>query len=381
MASPQLQSGLPSTDYYAPDFRVEVEGEALDPESHGDVLELKVVMDMDNMTSFDLTINNWDDKRIAFKYSDTKTFNLGNRVHVLMGYAGKLLSMVSGQIATLSPHFPETGAATLTVGGLDGMFRLRDRKPAEGEETKYSNMADWQIAEYIAQRNGLKSVVTREGKTYEEVVQKNQDDATFLMERAKRIDFDCFVRTDPASGDATLHFVKPTDGRDSSKVRVYQFEWGKSLINFNPTINLSRQVGKVTVRGWDDRTKQAIVASADPKDLPGAGKTQGGKSGPEVAESSGQGKQEFVVDAPVSSQEEAKKLAVTLLAERAYEFITGTGSSIGLPDLRPSDNVEFSGLGKRFDGSYYVKKVEHVINESGYRTQFEVRRVYDGSVP
>ena len=34
--------GLP-TDYYAPDFRVEVEGEALDPEAHGDVLEVKVI--------------------------------------------------------------------------------------------------------------------------------------------------------------------------------------------------------------------------------------------------------------------------------------------------------------------------------------------------
>ena len=152
MATPLRKSGLPSTDYYAPDFRVEIEGEALDPESHGDIIEVKVVMDMDNMTSFDLPINNWDDKRIAFKYRDSDTFNIGNRVHVLMGYAGKLLSMVTGEIATLSPHFPETGATTLTVGGLDGMFKLRDRKPAEGEVTKYANMADWQIAEFIAQR-------------------------------------------------------------------------------------------------------------------------------------------------------------------------------------------------------------------------------------
>jgi hypothetical protein len=27
---------------------------------------------------------------------------------------------------------------------------------------------------------------------------------------------------------------------------------------------------------------------------------------------------------------------------------------------------------------YYVKRVEHVINDAGYRTQFEVRRVFDG---
>src|SRR6266545_1627830 len=93
-----IESGIP-TDYYAPDFRVEVEGEELDPESKGDVLDLKVVMDMANMTSCQLSINNWDDKAFALKYSDTKTFDIGNRVHVEMGYADSLQSMLRGQIA------------------------------------------------------------------------------------------------------------------------------------------------------------------------------------------------------------------------------------------------------------------------------------------
>ncbi|WP_419694216.1 phage late control D family protein [Mesorhizobium muleiense] len=378
MATSVLKSARPADDYYAPDFLVEVEGEVLDPQTHGDVVELKVVMDMDNMTSFDFTINNWDDDKVSFKYSDSSVFDVGKRVHVLMGYAGKLLPMVSGQIATMSPHFPESGASTLTVGGLDGMFRLRDRKPAEGEVTKYENMADWQIAEFIAQRNGLKSKVTQTGQIYDEVVQKNQDDATFLMERAKRIDFDCYIRTDPISGEGVLHFEKPKDGRDSSVIRVYQFVWGENLVSFNPTINLSRQVGKITVRGWNDRTKQAIVVTAEAKDLPQAGNTQGGASGPQTAEKSMEGKHDVVVDAPVNSEEEARWLAYSLLAERAEQFITGTGQAIGLPDLRPGDNVEMKGLGSRFDGPYYVTKVEHVINESGYRTQFDVRRIYDG---
>jgi phage protein D len=371
--------GLPSTDYYAPDFRVEIEGETLDPEAHGDVLEVKVVMDMDNMASFDLTINNWDDKRVDLKYSDTSTFDVGRNVRVFMGYAGNLLSMISGQISTMSPHFPESGSPTLTVGGLDGMAKLRDRKPAEGEVTKYTKKRDWEIAQFIAQRNGLDAVVTKEGEQYDEVVQKNQDDATFIMERAKRIDYDCFVSTDPRSGKSTLHFTKPTDGRDSSRMLVYKFVWGESLISFNPTINLSRQVSKVTVRGWDDRKKQAIVATAGPEDLPNAGKNKKATSGPKaVEETTSQGKQDVVVDAPVSSEQEAKVLAKALLCERAYEFITGTGQVIGLPDLRPGDNVDIDGLGQRFSGTYYLKRVEHVINDTGYRTQFEVRRVFDG---
>jgi len=34
-----IKSGLP-TDYYAPDYRIEVENQELDPESKGDILEI-----------------------------------------------------------------------------------------------------------------------------------------------------------------------------------------------------------------------------------------------------------------------------------------------------------------------------------------------------
>ena len=371
------RSGLPSTDYYAPDYKIEIEGQTVDPETKGDILDLKVVMDMDNMTSFEFTVNNWDDKSFDFKYSDKKTFNVGNRVHVQMGYADGLRSMARGQITTLAPKFPESGSPTMAISGLDGMVKMRDRKPADDDVKKFVNMADWQIAQVIAARNEMSVRVTEEGEQHELVVQKNQDDAQFLMERAKRIDFECYVMTDPDSGEDTLHFVKPTDARSGDTVRLYTFEWGTSLINFTPQLTLSRQVSKVTVRGWDPRTKQAIVYTADQNALPG-NSANGGTSGPQAAQENLRGKQEVVVDAPVTSQEEAQKLAESRLKEMAYEFITGTGQVIGLPDLRPGYNVELKGLGKRFSGEYYVKKVEHSLGGSGYLTQFEVRRVFDG---
>src|SRR6185436_18986988 len=112
------QPGLP-TDYYAPNYKVRVEGRELDPESHGDVLEVKVVMDLDNLTSFELSVNNWDDRSIDFKYSDTKTFGLGQPVPVQIGYARPLVSLVGRRIPSLAPQFPESGSPTLGVSGLD----------------------------------------------------------------------------------------------------------------------------------------------------------------------------------------------------------------------------------------------------------------------
>jgi phage protein D len=371
-------TGLPTTEYYAPAYKVEIEGRELNPEVIGDILDVKVVMDMDNMASFEFNVSNWSDETLSFKYSDTEIFNIGNRVHVQMGYVDRLRSMVVGQIATLSPKFPENGSPTIHVTGLDGMLKLRDRKPKEGETKRYQSVADYQIAQAVAARNELASFVTEEGEVHDIVIQKNQDDAQFLKERAARSDRDVFILADPDTGKDVLHFVKPLDGREGGPKRVYVFQWGKSLINFNPTLTISGQVNKVTVRGWDDRAKQAIVYTSTPDDLPGA--SGGGTSGPAAAGAMLGGKQEMVVDAPVSSEQEARDLAISLLRERAYEFITGTGQVIGLADLRPGVNVELEDLGKRFSGTYYVKKVEHFFNNSGYLTTFEVRRVFDGGL-
>ena len=41
---------------------------------------------------------------------------------------------------------------------------------------------------------------------------------------------------------------------------------------------------------------------------------------------------------------------------------------------RPGHNLDLSGLG-RFDGSYYVTRVEHQIDQNGYLTTFEARRM------
>ena len=156
---------------------------------------------------------------------------------------------------------------------------------------------------------------------------------------------------------------------------MYVFEFGKSLINFNPTLSLNKQVGKVTVKGWDPSTKSVIKYTAGPSDLPTSG---GGENGPSTIQTRLRDREDIVVDQPVTSQQEARDLARALLRERAYSYITGNGQVIGLPDLRPGDNVELQGLGKRFSGQYYVTKVEHTLGSSGYLTSFDVRNYVDG---
>jgi phage protein D len=371
-------AGLP-TDYYAPDYKIEIEGHTVDAETKGDVLEVRVTMDQENLTGFDLTINNWDDRTFDFKYSDTDTFDVGNRIHIQMGYAGRLLSMARGVITSLTPRFSESGPPTLGVSGQDSLVILRDRKPQPNDQKRFEEKMDWQIAEIVAARNHLKFKASQEATVkHDVVIQKDQDEAMFLKERAARIDFDCYIQIDPDTGEETLFFVKPTDGRDGRRIRMYVFEWGQSLINFNPQLTIAKQVSTVTVRGWDPDSKEPIIYTAGPQDLPRSG--SGGMSGPQIAQERLNGKSDIVVDQPVTSTQEARDLAISLLRERAYTYVTGSGQVIGLPDLRPGDNVELCRLGKRFSGRYYVTHVEHSLGSSGYQTQFQVRKLFDGGL-
>jgi phage protein D len=370
-----LKAGLPHVDYYAPRFRVEIDGEQLAPQTNGDILTLSVKMDLEQMASFDMTVANiatFRSAREVFKYSDGDRFDIGRQVHIKMGYADALLSMINGQITSVAPKFPQAGSPTLTVSGQDGMFKLKNKRPDESHSIQYLDMRDSEIAISIAERNRLRYIVDRSAPIHHEVIQRMTDDATFLKERAARIDFDCYIVTDARNGEATLCFVKPTDGREGTRQTTFAYRWGENLLSFSPTINLSDQVASVTVHGWDPGTKAPIVAKAGPDDLPQ--QAGGGESGPQMAQRTQAGKQDVVVDAPVTSQEEAAVLARSQLLYRAYKFITASGQVIGKPELRPGHNLDLSGLG-RYDGTYYVTRVEHQIDQNGYLTTFEARRL------
>jgi uncharacterized protein len=373
--------GLPA-HYYAPAFEVEIGGAKLDPESMGDVLEVRVVMELKKLTSVDLRLNNYDDTKFDLKWSDADQFRLGSQIHVMMGYAERTVSMMRGVITALTPDFPADGSPTLLVRGHDALSKLKGSKPPP-DKVVYRDKADWQIAQEIGQRHGIRVEVSEEGPVHTMMCQGDLDDGTFLKARAEDIDFEVFMYTDPESGKDTLNFVKPRDGRGSEPITTYALAWGTlrntdvepSLLEFKPTMTAADQVQTVTVRGWDPQRKKAIKQTATPENTPGVSVVDA-TSGPRVAGTIAgpQGREEVVVQRHVTSDEEALKLAKAMLAERAYRFLTAHGRAIGLPDLRPDHNVEIVGVGRRFSGTYHVTKVTHTINEQGYLTEFDASR-------
>jgi phage protein D len=377
-----MATALPDARAYAPEVQVTVDSQELGPDETLDIIDLRVTLQKDQLGGFSITLDNAvaayeqqssSSRSVAmFKYTDRGIFDVTTEVTVAMGYAGNVQQLLFGEVATFAPTFPQGGLPMLTVTGADRLSLLRRSCPGNDVSKAFKNLADWEIAKRIADRHGLDFNATQQGLKHPIVMQKDKDDLDFLMERAKTIGYDLYIDINDQGNDR-LNFVKPLDQSDSRPVQTFDYEWGTSLRSFSPQLKATRQVGSVTVRGWDPRTKQKIEYKATVADLP---QTPGsGDTGPDKATD----KSDVVVDMPVSSIDDARTRAVAMLERKANQFGTASGEVMGDPALRPGSIVNISGVGARFSGAYSVTKTEHVFGSGGYTTSFEVERIRENA--
>src|SRR5262249_17985883 len=93
-------------------------------------------------------------------------------------------------------------------------------------------------------------------------------------------------------------------------------------------------------------------------------------------------REEVITDKPVRNKQEATDLALATLQRISGDMVTGSGSVVGLPDLRAGGGGFIDGLGAsdlepgkgRFHGRFFLTSPTHTIGSGGYTTQFECRR-------
>jgi phage protein D len=355
-------------EFYVPYFEVKLKNAALGQDVVRDIIQVSYKDSLENIDSFEITINNWDSEKRTFKYSDTDLFLPGNDIELWMGYYGKskLILMLKGEITTLKPSFPSGGQPTLSISGLNPLHNLRKKQ----ESHKYEKLKDSDIASQIAGRLGVSirndAAAKAKEETYEHIFQNNQYDIVFLMERARKIGYDLFVEDTP-SGDQ-IYFGPTVNLRQTT----YRLTYGRSLIQFTPNLDVSNQVSKVTVRGSDaaKKVKYDVTVTRSEIALQGLGCP----AMQQALEKSFEDREEVITDKPVNSEQEARTLARETLERNAKQMVKGSGSTVGLPDLRAGSALEIDGLDSCFSGRYFVTATTHTIGGSGYTTQFECRR-------
>ena len=355
-------------EFYVPQFEVKLDGQPPGREVIRDILTVSYKDNIQEIDSFDITINNWDADARDFKYSDQRLFDPGKRLELWMGYRGALRKMLTGEITSLRAAFPASAPSTLAISGLNVLHRFRTKQ----ESRTYLDKTDSEIADEIGGRLGIDIDPARgtDEPRLPYLLQDNQYDIVFLRERAHRIGYELMVEEAGDGSDARpkVKFAPSTAIRRPT----YALTYGKSLIEFQPELTTANQVAKVTVRGWDAVNKRKIEKTVDRSSL--ATKGVGEKGGQAAIDKSISAKEEIVATKPVQTEAEAEKLATEILEGIAKEMVKGHGSVTGLPDLRAGTVLMIDGLGDRFSGRYFVFSTTHAIGDSGYTTQFECRR-------
>jgi phage protein D len=337
--------------YYAPDFEVTIQGLTMEADVKNAVISLTYDNNLDQADMFHLTLNNAD-----MRLTDSALFDAGKTVEIHMGYAGNLKPMMLGEIVSVSPSFPEGGAPTISITGYDKSHRMRHNHKTRS--FKFSNAS--LIAAQIAAENLLVPVVDPSPVSLENKTQ-NCSDMALLNELARPSFFDTYVHWDK------LYFRFP---RPQTEAVI--LEWGKNLSSFNPRLSTSGQVGLLSIQDYDQKLAQTIVGLVPvvATDV----------SLDNIIERLGSNFVDLLTDLgtrcisgeSLDSFPDALSFAKAILEEILEGLFEGSGSCIGIPELRAGEMVDISGVGKRFSGKYRLRTVNHTINGSGYRTSFEV---------
>lgn len=360
-----------SAEYFAPEFRVEVNGRALAADISKHVADLSVTLASGAVDSLQLTLAN-PYPELRWTHTDhAGLFREGSSVKVSMGYAGTPpVPMFDGELTGTSPTFPESGSPTVAVEGFSRLHRLQQRF----DPVTVQNATDADLVKKIAEASRLSAKVAgNPGITHPWLSTGQAAHLPYLLELARAAGREVWVE------GTTLHFAPSRAGGEP----VYTLVWGRTadswvqgsvpLQSFTASLDVRRQVNTVVVRGHDPLTGDAIEGRAGEGDEDAD--LGGSETGPRARSASLGGPTGLVVAwAPVSSQHEADARARALYNERAMEFIEGSGATLGLPKLRAGTVVTLGGLGSRFNGNYYVTRATHSIGGGGYRTTFQVRR-------
>jgi phage protein D len=323
---------------------------------------------------FEISVNNWDATAGAFKYvgsetqrtldggPDSSRFRLfepsSKEIEIWMGYVDGLELMMKGSVTTLEPQFPSGGKPTIKVRGLNVLHQLRTRPYTSTWKDKKDSEIARALSRLTDKRTHRKrfpltiktdSDAERAEPQLEHVTQQNQYDIDFLFQRAQERGYVVAVHPKTAREAEHLYFG-PSNDRAQQRSSIFELAWGRTLLDFTPTLNTTNQVESVTVSGWNRRTRSRIeervtlddAGIAVNRDLLRLVKWDH--------------REEVRVSEPVFTPAQARDRARAILLEKVKGIVMATGHTVGVPAMRAGQLIRITEIGTRLSGLYYITR-------------------------
>jgi len=334
-----------------PAFEISVEGKDIVEKEYMAISNLSVETSIkaSDFATFDI-LNAYDYDESFFKWTD-KYLVVGKKIEIKFGYVDKLLTVFEGYITKVSYEFQEGEGPALKIYCMDPAFLMM-----KGKKTKiWAKKKHSDIVKEIAGNYKLKSEITATATEYETLVQRYQSDYEFIQHMAELNGYEFFLV------GQQVYFRKLNE----EKTSVITLEIGINLLNFDYAVDLASQIGSVVVKGYNKKQENLEGKSAKIDKL-GSGKKDG------VSEVNKLNKTDTVIEIyePVVTKKEAEDIAKAQLNSIAMSYVTGSGSTFGLPEIRAGRYLEIKGMWKTEKRLFYITDARHELDEGGYKTHF-----------
>ncbi|MFM7363611.1 MAG: VgrG-related protein [Cuspidothrix sp.] len=369
---------MPDKSLYLSEPKIQIEGQDASPELMKDLLEITVEESLHLPAMFALVIHNSylsTVGRADYKeWRHEKLFNIGTQIKI--GFISSTTqdsnfnkknqqNLIEGEVTGIEVHFNEKTEAPIIIRGYDVSHRLHRGR----YNRSFLNQMDSDIVKQIIGEAGISpGKIDGSGVTHEYVFQENQTNMEFLRERAARIGYELFMQ------DGKLNFCQP-ESKEYLKLK-----WLNEISKFSIRVTNAEQVKAVEVRSWDFTQKKLIISEVTAEQvITETGNGKGSKTSTAFKGKPSNPKM-IVVDQPVATENEAKKMAQALCDELGGEFVYADAQAYGNPKIRPGRVINIEDMGDRHSGKYYVTETRHFYTQRVYTTNFSVRGLRAGNL-
>jgi len=277
---------------------------------------------MSKLEKFTVEQHAWGPSRFEIRFRDEdidimdgEQFDVGKEVEI----SSEGESLIKGEVTALQPVFDMFGPSSLIVRG-----HTKDNRLIRGTYIRtFLNQKDSDIASTVAGECELQADVDSTSVTHEQVFQHNLTNMAFLTHLARRNGFTCYAEDD------RLCFKKPSKGGQSPSLAL-----GEELRSFQPHVDASKQVDKVTIKGWDPKGKKAISFEVTSTETPFLTQIGFQNSGGDLAKQAFGSAELAVVDQPISSPDEAKPMAQARFNEMDGTSVEAEGVASFNPNIK-----------------------------------------------
>lgn len=329
------------------------------------LLGMEMIEQAGGLSSLELRVSNiasdpQGGANLAFE--DDQILKLGAAIALYSGDENAPREIFQGMITALEADFPNQSPPELVVLAEDVFQQARMAR-----RTKiYEDVTIADLSQQFANGLSLTPVITGFTDNIGTQVQLNESDLAFLRRLLNWYDGDMQVV------GRELH-ISP---RGDVQRGTVELALHNQLRTARVLADLAHQVTEVTVSGWNVDQGQRISSSSQGAHL-GRG---GGRTGAQVLQSTLGDRSHHIGHLAITSNREAQAVADAAFDQRARQFLCIEATAEGNPAVRVGTQVRLTGMGDRFDNTYYVVTACHRYDViRGYETDFTAECAYWGA--